>query len=80
MVDHVLALKSNQIVISSGLQIYVIPLAHSGYLGIVKRKRLLRTTVCFPKLDESAQGLIQIVFDISMQILGTLIWACPKLI
>ena len=27
-VDDVLALKSNQIVISSGLQIYVIPLAH----------------------------------------------------
>ena len=26
------------------------------------------------------QGLIQTVFDISIPILGTLIWACPNLI
>ena len=26
------------------------------------------------------QGLIQAIFDIGIPILGTLIWACPKLI
>ena len=50
-VDDNLALKSSRIVIPSDLQNHVIPLAHQGYLGIIKTKGLHRTKGYFPKLD-----------------------------
>ena len=58
---------------------YLVSLLLKFYLRILLLKLPLSNTSPWP-FSITPQRLIQVVFDIGIPILGTLIWACPNLI
>ncbi|CAF1076837.1 unnamed protein product, partial [Brachionus calyciflorus] len=54
-----LVLRGNRVVIPKLFQKRVIKIAHSGHLGIVKTKQLLRTHVWFPTIDSQIENLVK---------------------
>lgn len=52
-------MKSNRVVIPEKLTTKTIELAHTGHMGIVKTKQLLRTKVWFPNIDKITKQFIK---------------------
>jgi hypothetical protein len=54
-----LILRGNRLVVPTSLQKQVVRIGHGGHMGIVQTKRLMRSHVWFPRLDEMVEEAVR---------------------
>ena len=57
--DSNIVLRNTRIVLPNSLRTQAINIAHEGHQGLVKTKKLLRTKIWFPGIDERTENIIK---------------------